>query len=260
MLTTEIEKKDYEIDLVLNELEQSKKLCSMLMQTPHYAKLGEVGIFTIIQKAKSAGLNVLEALNGGMYFINGKVELTSNTMNYLIRSKGHSISKDPKSDKNVCILNGKRVDNGDTWTISYSVEDAKKAGIYRNSWEKYPEDMLFARALSRLARQLFPDVIKGCYVEGEILPNQFDSSKPENHEFVNPIEEHPTIDQINILESYLDLDLEYKEKVLKRVEGLGFKGLKFIPMKLYDVILKSAQEKTREEVKLEKATIEQEIV
>jgi hypothetical protein len=150
------------------EIEQTQRACQMLMKTPHYAKLGEAGIFAIVQKSRSIGLNVLDALNGSMYFVNGKVELAANAMNYLIRSKGHSITKDEKSNKEVCILRGKRCDNGDTWIASFSIAEAKLAGIYKNVWEKYPEDMLFARALTRLARQLFPDVIKGCYVEGEI--------------------------------------------------------------------------------------------
>ncbi len=149
-------------------VEQTHKLCQVLMQTPHYKKMGAEGIFAIVQKAKAVGVDPLDALNGGMFYVQGKVELTSTMMNDLIRRRGHSITKDKKSDANICILHGKRRDNNDTWCESFSIEDAKQAGIYRNQWLKYPKDMLFARALSRLARQLFPDVIKGCYVEEEI--------------------------------------------------------------------------------------------
>lgn len=152
----------------LMEIEETQKMCAALMRTPHYSKMGEVGIFTIVQKARSVGLNPLDALNGAMYFVNGKVELSANTMNYMIRVQGHSITKDEKSNHECCILRGKRADNGDSWMASFSIREAKQAGIYKSTWEKYPEDMLFARALTRLARQLFPDVIKGCYVEGEI--------------------------------------------------------------------------------------------
>jgi hypothetical protein len=147
---------------------ETMQICKMLMETSHYKKMGQEGIFAIVQKAKSIGVDPLDALNGGFYFVQGKVELTATMMNDLIRRKGHSITKDKKSDEKVCILHGKRKDNGDTWSESFSIEDAKLAGIYRNQWLKYPKDMLFARALSRLARQLFPDVIKGCYVDGEI--------------------------------------------------------------------------------------------
>lgn len=150
------------------DLEQTNQMCHALMNTPHYAKLGEVGIYTIVQRARSIGINPMEALNGGMYFLKGKVELSAATMNCMIRAKGHSIIKDDRSTREICILRGKRCDNGDTWTASFSIQEAQTAGIYKDVWVKYPEDMLFNRALSRLARQLFPDVIKGCYVEGEI--------------------------------------------------------------------------------------------
>src|ERR1044071_6899883 len=128
----------------LQEIEQTQNMCKQLMKTAHYHKIGEVGIFTIVQKARSIGLNPLDALNGAMYFVNGKVELSANTMNYLIRAKGHSIVRDDKSNQEICILKGRRADNGDTWTASFSIKEAKIAGIYKNTWEKYPEDMLFA--------------------------------------------------------------------------------------------------------------------
>lgn len=155
---------------VLADLQHSESLVKALMQSKHYAKMGSEGIYAVVQKAKAMGINPLEALNGGAYYVQGKVELSSQMMNRLIRSKGHSIQKDPKSDKTCCILHGKRADNGDKWTVSFSLDDAKKAGLYKpgGTWEKYTEVMCFNRALSMLARQLFPDVIVDCYVQGEI--------------------------------------------------------------------------------------------
>ena len=152
----------------LVELENSRKMCEELMKSPHYAKIGPAGIYAIVEKAKSIGVSTMDALNGGMFFVQGKVELTAAMMNQLIRQAKHSITKDKKSDDTICILHGKRADNGDTWVESFSIADAKLAGIYRNQWLKYPKDMLFARALSRLARQLFPDILKGAYIQGEI--------------------------------------------------------------------------------------------
>jgi len=157
------------VDTTLIELENTNKLCQMLMQSPHYKKIGPDGIFAIVETAKSLGVDPRLALNGGMYFVRGKVEMSAMMMNTLIRQAGHSITKDKKSDDNVCILHGKRADTGDTWCESFSIEDAQKAQLTKNpTWRAYQKDMLFARALSRLARQLFPDVVKGCYVQGEI--------------------------------------------------------------------------------------------
>ena len=158
------------IESSLQELNQTNKLCEALLQTPHYKKMGSEGIMAIVQKAKSLGINPLEALNGGMYFVQGKVEMQAILMAKMIRSKGHSITMGKESNNETCILHGKRKDNGDTWKASFSLAEAKAAGIYKENgpWGRYTADMLYNRALSRLARQLFADVIGNCYIEGEI--------------------------------------------------------------------------------------------
>ena len=133
---------------MLSEIEHTENMCRALLKSPFYSKMGPEGIYAIVAKAKSMGINPIEALNGGFYYVRGKVEMTSFMMNDLIRRNNHSISKDKRSDDTICILHGKRSDNGDTWTESFSIDDAKRAGIYQNQWLKYPKDMLFARALS----------------------------------------------------------------------------------------------------------------
>lgn len=153
---------------VLAEIENTQKICSQLMRTPHYAKMGEAGIFAVVQKAKSIGMEPLDALNGGMYFVQGKVEMSGQSMLALIRSKGHSVSMDPKSTDTKVIMYGKRCDNADTWRVEFSVEDAKRQGIYRNQWEKMPKVMCMWRCVSQLGRFLYSDVLKGVYVQGEI--------------------------------------------------------------------------------------------
>lgn len=228
----------------LMQIENTQKMCKMLMSVPHYAKLGMDGIFAIIQKANSVGISPLEAVGGSMYYVNGKVELSANAMNYLIRRAGHSITKDPKSDSKICILHGKRKDNGDSWTCSFSIEDAKKAGIFKNVWEKYAEDMLFARALTRLARQLFPDVIKGCYVEGEIRDGIIDNARTNpsieeaEYEDVKPgIGKEKAEELALILKGCKD---EFVANVWKQIENKGFYSLEQISDVTYDAIVRSS--------------------
>lgn len=237
----------------LMEIEQTQRMAAALMKTPHYAKIGEVGVFTIVQKAKSIGIPVLDALNGSMYFVNGKVELSANAMNYMIRSKGHSITKDPKSSAAICILHGKRIDNGDTWLASFSIEEAKRAGIYKNTWEKYPEDMLFARALTRLARQLFPDVIKGCYVEGEIRDATDAEWMDKHQDKAEPVktlqiqQQAPkvpriSIDQIRILDDLIAEDELFRGTVLDLLKKHGATCLAEIPAPLYQRVYQHCYE------------------
>jgi hypothetical protein len=103
-------------DLV-QEIQNMKNLAETLIKTKHYQQLGPDGIFAVIQKAKSLNINPLEALNGGLYYVQGRVEMSAQMMNQLIRSKGHSIQKDPKSTKELCLLHGKRADNSDVWSV-----------------------------------------------------------------------------------------------------------------------------------------------
>lgn len=260
-----------EFDIIVAEIEKTQQLCRSLMQTKHYQALGETGIFAILQKSKSIGMNPMEALNGGMYFVSGKVELTANSMNYLIRSHGHSITKDPKSDTTICILKGKRADNGDIWSSSFSIQDAQTAGIYRNQWLKYPEDMLFARALSRLARQLFPDVIKGCYVEGEISQ----AAPLQNWETVEIVEPPKQLaapvvtiskDQADLLDDLIGEDAVYRKKLLAFLDkNHGIKSLSGIPALHFESVHEKAllnSEKNKQSNELsskELAAVEEEV-
>ena len=231
-----IEKEKHnEIGNLVEEFQNTQKLCSLLLESPHYRKMGPEGVFAIVEKAKSVGVSPMDALNGGMYFVQGKVEMTSSMMNQLIRASRHSITKDRKSDDTICILHGKRADNGDTWTEYFSIDDAKKAGLYRGQWLKYPKDMLFARALSRLARQLFPDVIKGCYVQGEIIA---DNDVVELEEKVlNSISET----QYQDLEEALQGNDDLRKNILSYMNQMwGIQTLQEMPVMIYGSVMKRA--------------------
>lgn len=172
---------------LLGEFELTRNLCQQLMKTSHYQKIGEPGIFAILHKALVLGIAPFDALNGGLYYTNGKVEMSSALMARLIRQKGHSITMQKDSGSQFCTIHGKRADNGDTMSATFTIEEARKAGLLNRKnkygqsvdtpWNLYPQDMCYSRALSRLARRLFPDVIAGCYVEGEIPNNGEDKNK-----------------------------------------------------------------------------------
>lgn len=145
---------------------------SLIAKTAHLSGLyggigGEAKIMMILLTAKELGVGPCQALNGGIWSIQGKVEISARLMNGLIRRAGHSIKVVSSTDAE-CILLGTRSD-GDFFTCSFTMEDAIKAGLAgSNVWKKYPGDMLYNRCMSRLGRRLFSDVIGQCYIEGEI--------------------------------------------------------------------------------------------
>jgi len=214
---------------MIDEIKEIKEVCKLLMETNHYGKLGPAGIFAIIQKCNAVGIQPMEGLNGGMYYVGGKVELSSVMMNSLIRKAGHSITC-KENTAEICTLLGKRSDNSDEWISSFTMEDAKRAGLLRSPiWSKYPDIMLYNRALSKLARQLFPDVIGGCYIEGEI-PIEIEAEvMEEKEESVNVAELHEEGDPVRgsfeallkakAIKSLTEVPKKFYEKVKAKNEG-----------------------------------------
>jgi len=154
---------------VKEEMQVLEVMAKYATESKFFNTLGGLpGIFSIMLYAREIGVPPMQALMSGMHSIQGKITIAPQLMNSMIRKAGHKMEID--SNEQRCIIKGFRKDTGESCTVSFSVEEARKAGIYKDGggWAKYPSDMCFARALSRLARRLFPDVIGNAYVEGEI--------------------------------------------------------------------------------------------
>lgn len=94
--------------------------------------------------------------------IQGTASLKPEAMLALIRQRGHSVRIEIHADGQGATAHGKRADTGDTASATFTVADAERAGLLRNgTWKAYPADMCQWRAVSRLSRQLFGDVVLG---------------------------------------------------------------------------------------------------
>lgn len=183
-----------------------------------YRGIGEkAGVMMIMLSAREMGISPMQALNGGLNIINGKVEISARMMSALIRKAGHQIIVKSNTDSE-CHLVGKRSDTGESQSAIFTIDDAQKAGLVKpgGGWIKWPKDMCFARALSRLARQLFSDVVGIGYVEGEIRATDAEISIPEDVSYeINNIE----FDEKSELEKILNLfDNSEHEFVVKYLE------------------------------------------
>lgn len=231
----------------LAELDKIQDTCKKLMATKHYQAMGEAGIHAIMAKAKALGIHPFEALNGGFNCINGKVGMSTEMMAALIRKRGHSITKDPKSTNECCILHGKRADNGDTWTCTFSKEDAVAAGLWNSAtWKKYPSVMLYNRCMSQLFRQLFPDLSMGAgYVEDELKEitktGDYAASLPTAEVEYTEIKAmdvkkvlHMDVDKLNSM--LLQCPSETKQVVDSRLKKLNITDYKDIPIDMFPKI------------------------
>jgi hypothetical protein len=197
-----------------------------------YAGVGnEQKILMILLAARELGIGYMTALNGGLWNIQGKIELSARLMTAMIRRSGHSITATALTDQ-VCTLEGKRADNGDTFIATFTIQEAQRAGLVRTggNWIKYPQDMLYARALSRLARRLFADVIGISYVEGEIRGTAYEVTPVDQTE--DQIEELITLEEID---TYIDSFQEDKPYMIQYIKAIATLKKWSIPRTVFEM-------------------------
>lgn len=179
------------------------------------------GVMMVMLSARELGIPPMQALNGGINLINGKAEISARMMGALIRKAGHKFTA-KESTENLCTILGVRGDTGESQLASFTLAEAQKAGLVKpgGGWTKWPKDMCYARALSRLSRQLFQDVIGIGYVEGEIQASEVEVMLPEDigpEITIDPEEEQKKL--TTILEWFDKEDrfmvVEYMDEVMK---------------------------------------------
>ncbi len=114
------------------------------------------------------GLTPLEAFTG-LYFVQGRLAMSASLMASRIKKSGRYDYRVLELSEHRCIIrffergpDGRLEPIGDS---VFSMEDARKAGLVRpgSAWEKYPRNMLFARALANGARWFCADAVFGAY-------------------------------------------------------------------------------------------------
>jgi len=231
---------------------------------------GEAGLLSIMLMARELGLPPMQAIMGGMNIIQGKVEISPRLMNTMIRKAGHKLEILESTDKD-CKIKGIRNDTKEEYVASFSLDDAKRAGLVRSGggWEKFASDMLFARCISRLARRLFADVISTAYVEGEIDRDHDEPTVAKSapvavaeekiievkvEENVIPLEEAYAIERdIQLL--IAPLDPEYKKRALSVLKIDSFEKL---PMSQLERIKANVAKKI-DDLKKKELVVEEEL-
>jgi hypothetical protein len=204
-----------------HELTVYQVMAKNAAQSQLYKTLSEAQIMMIMLAARELGLPPMLALNGGICCIQGRVELSARLMAQMIRQRGHSMQI-KVLNRQECVLQGRRCDNGDTMECGFTMQDAKDAGLTGKAvWKSYTEDMLYARALSRLARRLYADVIGTAYVEGEIsgevVSREPIVSQPvdENAEMMQFLSQFPEEDHEYVREYVAKYTAHFKRTVLE---------------------------------------------
>lgn len=150
----------------------------------------EADVMVILLAAHDLGLNATTAFQK-VNVIEGRPALSSELMRTLIIRDGHSLTCEVERDDDgravAVTWIGRRKDNPDSviegrFSITDAVDAhlcsidadtgrprARSGGGKALPWETYTEDLLSARATSRLARKGFPDCLAGCSYTPEEL-------------------------------------------------------------------------------------------
>lgn len=121
-------------------------------------------IATAMLKGWELGLDPLDAL-ASIYVVHGRVGFYAEFMRRRMIQAGH-VFRVVESNDSRCIVEGTRVDNGETHRAVFTAEQAKRAKI---DIQAYPAEKLVARATSRLVKQAFPDVLSGSLIVEDLL-------------------------------------------------------------------------------------------
>lgn len=107
--------------------------------------------------------------------IKGKPTISAEAMRALALQAGHEIIVTESSSSRV-VIKGRRRGSDEWTTVSWTLEDARQAGLLRKSrsgeptnWDRFPRQMLLARASTELCRIVFPDVIHGMRSAEELI-------------------------------------------------------------------------------------------
>ncbi len=122
---------------------------------------------------REMGMGFIEACNS-LYIVNGKVSLLAGKVGEMIKRSGRYDYKLKEHTNEVCEIEffQKSLD-GTQWeslgSSRFDLKDKAQAKLTGMNYDKYPRNMLFARALTNGARWHTPDVFGGAIYEPEEL-------------------------------------------------------------------------------------------
>jgi len=126
----------------------------------------EFGAYAIVQYGHELGVGPMTALQT-MSIVQGKICMAGQMMLAIALRNGvtYEIKKHTSEICEIFFKSGNI-----QFTSSFSIPEAKQAGIWKaqGGWEKYPQDMLYWRAVTRGLRRVCPDAILGLYAKEEL--------------------------------------------------------------------------------------------
>lgn len=159
-------------DLAVRQQEMTPAVWNMLKsiaETTAVAKMEQAKIAKHLLFCLENELPLSLAVNGGLYTVNGRVEVEGTVIRAQIR-------KHPEYDYIITRLDEKGAEiaimfqGQELGRAAFTEEDAKQADLLdKDNYRKFPTDMYLNRATSRAYKRYCPDIfMQSVYVSGEI--------------------------------------------------------------------------------------------
>jgi len=124
-------------------------------------------LVAIILTGQELGFGAMTAMRS-LYVVNGKVSMSSESMLAMVAKTGIKFGWSETNTK-VATIWMQRWEDEDAFELSFTIEDAKRAGLAgKHIWKSYPAAMLRNRAVSAAVKAYCPDVLMGAYVPEEL--------------------------------------------------------------------------------------------
>lgn len=165
--------------LVPQSLDDAFRLAKALamsgdMVPKHFQGKPEMTMAAIV-RGMEIGLAPMQALSN-IAVINGRASVWGDALPAMMQRAGHHVDADVtgEGDKMVATATLTRGDSGKTVTRTFSVDDAKKAGLWGKAgpWQSYPKRMLLMRARTWAVRDGAADALMGLQVAEEVQDYQ----------------------------------------------------------------------------------------
>lgn len=121
-------------------------------------------VLAALLAGREIGVGSMQALQH-INVLDGKINYAAELLVAKIRQAGHSLTvedEDMEADDPYVVVSGRRADNGDQHTVTWTRSMAQKAGLTgKANWQRYERTMLTWRTVTELARFLYPDITMG---------------------------------------------------------------------------------------------------
>lgn len=163
---------EYERQLDPRNLNEAKNLSLILHQSKMFSGYGSAqAVMSTAMVGRELGMPIMASLRG-IHNIENKHALSAQTMYALILKSGLAEYFRPVSfDATQATFETKRRGEGNKHVeLQHTMAMAEAAGLVKpgSGYVKNPVDQLIARATSRLARLIYPDVVGGFYTPDEL--------------------------------------------------------------------------------------------